>query len=1404
MAKKTQIIIEIDAKGTPVLKKQTKAIKDQTKALKKQDQTNKKTTKSQRQYHQRQEKGVIGVANQTKSFSKMQQTMDGGGGAGGLVRAYALLAANVFALSMAFGVLSRAAQVDTLTDSMKRLEEVGGQSVRAIAKGLQEASGSGLDFAEAMRSTSLALSAGFDSTAITELGEVARNAAVSLGRPMGDALDRIFRGVIKVEPELLDEIGLFVRVREAAAKYASTLGLAASELTEMQRRQAFANEAISQGQEKFAAFGDIETDQFSQLAASFSDIAQSALSLINWGIKPLIDLLIGSKELMMGLFVGIAGFLLSKAIPAMGLFTQTINQQANDAVKRHNEYLDGLKSSSEASKTAKLDHLKGEEQLKKVELDKMKRAKKMSKDYKGQRTQSAELKKVNKEYAKAKTHEQKIIALQNKRKVLNKSIRTGTREAITEAKAGLQDEINKRKQILTLRQQSAAVGRQEFVGPMAGKPAANEAQRLAATAAQTTAMATIAGTASTQGFGKALGSLSGAFDDFQYDMGKAGKNVGSFGKGMFYLKGAGKAATVSMQGLMATMMPWITALMIAIPLLTWILKKFGMWDKAHKAYQDAQEKTNLLMDNFTEKLDYQIAAQHESADGHKKFREANTAMNITLEATTGAILAEMEAWEKFKKEATATAIWFENFKKKWFGDDLVDSARTVVSEALQNKPKLEIKTQQILEEDPRLDQVRIASRGAVAREAGYKSELAFIAEIRKLNSGKSKHQGEEIEYLGIKLKKGEKFARMRQAMNDRETFINKQLKIDEIELNKLKKLGFMTDVQANEMMKKLNKQTGLFARGGKNLDSVMEGAKETVRTYKDLFITKTDVDKPMSTFAQLTASVYDTVKDMEISYSKRKAVLAEINDKENTINQLMSTTNRIRYANAKNDKERMKILEEQEQSYRAQQTILVKNKAEIALITMFSKQISKLTKEAGEFMAVKLQMDGKVLEMKIQEKKITTDNHLNSIDITRETMKTAEWAKKTVGWMWLYDSIVKRLGGKEYAEALRHLAEESAMSLEFRVFEATKESKMAKAILDVEKKRVQANQKLNAEKLKGIKLDKQIESFSKRGTTKLSALEEVKFLIEAEKKRLEFAKERADVEKAIARVQMAILIATMNVMKTEIEAYNKKIELLNSTETNVDNLKIINIEQLETDLRGAAQVLVDTIDEGLENSTKKYAVSLMKKLEDIKTKNSSDVINFADSTAFKNLDQIRTTRAIGEEATTKAGEQQDIIDNLEIEIAKTIEGSEAWENLKDKIEAATKARDAFNKTADEAVIAQFTNAIRNFGQAVAQLGEEGMLAATMADFTANMIENFEKIDEGTLKTADKLAMVANVIQGIASIMSASSAAKVAAIDKEIAAEQKRDGKSKGSLAKIKAMEAKKEKMKKRLLNKIRK
>ena len=71
------------------------------------DKATKKTNKSRRD-HQKIEKGVAGItSNTTKGFSKQAGAISGG-----LVPAYAVLAANIFAITAAFGALQRAAQVD--------------------------------------------------------------------------------------------------------------------------------------------------------------------------------------------------------------------------------------------------------------------------------------------------------------------------------------------------------------------------------------------------------------------------------------------------------------------------------------------------------------------------------------------------------------------------------------------------------------------------------------------------------------------------------------------------------------------------------------------------------------------------------------------------------------------------------------------------------------------------------------------------------------------------------------------------------------------------------------------------------------------------------------------------------------------------------------------------------------------------------------------------------------------------------------------------------------------------------------------------------------------------------------------------------------------------------------------
>jgi hypothetical protein len=68
------------------------------------------------------------------------------------------------------------------------------------------------------------------------------------------------------------------------------------------------------------------------------------------------------------------------------------------------------------------------------------------------------------------------------------------------------------------------------------------------------------------------------------------------------------------------------------------------------------------------------------------------------------------------------------------------------------------------------------------------------------------------------------------------------------------------------------------------------------------------------------------------------------------------------------------------------------------------------------------------------------------------------------------------------------------------------------------------------------------------------------------------------------------------------------------------------------------------------------------------------------------------------------------------------------------------------------------------------------------------------------KIGDAFQATAQVIGAVAQIVASSSQAKIATIDKEIAAEQKRDGTSAASLAKLDAMERKKDAMAKKAFN----
>lgn len=281
-----------------------------------------KLTNSRNRYSKG-EKGVAGAtANGTKAFSKMRETLDG---SGGLVAAYATIAARVFAVTAAFGVLQRAAAVQQLTQGITTLGQASGIAMKSLSEGLKQVTGDAITMEEAMRSTSMVIGAGFDSSTLEELGTVAKGAAIAMGRDTADAMARLTRGAVKLEPELLDELGIMVRLDEATAEFAKTLGKSANDLTSFERRQAFMNAVLEEGNEKFGELAAQDANPYDKLAAAFLDLTKSVVNFANesLGLKTIVLILADNVGILAGAFLRLGKGAIASSIAA--LFPKLVN-----------------------------------------------------------------------------------------------------------------------------------------------------------------------------------------------------------------------------------------------------------------------------------------------------------------------------------------------------------------------------------------------------------------------------------------------------------------------------------------------------------------------------------------------------------------------------------------------------------------------------------------------------------------------------------------------------------------------------------------------------------------------------------------------------------------------------------------------------------------------------------------------------------------------------------------------------------------------------------------------------------------------------------------------------------------------------------------------------------------------
>jgi hypothetical protein len=251
-------------------------------------------------------------------------------GLDGLVRLYATYAANLFAAGAAFRALSNAADTSNMIKGMDQLGASSGQALGTIAKRLVDSTDGAISFREAIEATTKGTAAGLSSKQMQQLGEVANKASKALGVAMPDAISRLTRGISKLEPELLDELGLFTKIEPAVQAYARTLGKTAGTLSDFERRQAFAVAVLKEGLDKFGEI-DISANPYDRLLASLQNLGQGALEIVNKVLGPLVNVLSQSPGALLAVLTAIGVSILRTAIPAIGQYRERLKGAAEES-----------------------------------------------------------------------------------------------------------------------------------------------------------------------------------------------------------------------------------------------------------------------------------------------------------------------------------------------------------------------------------------------------------------------------------------------------------------------------------------------------------------------------------------------------------------------------------------------------------------------------------------------------------------------------------------------------------------------------------------------------------------------------------------------------------------------------------------------------------------------------------------------------------------------------------------------------------------------------------------------------------------------------------------------------------------------------------------------------------------
>ena len=1357
-----KVIFEIvtTAKGLKVTQRQTD---DLAKSVDRADKSTKNLDKSQSQNYGRQKQGLIQTANGTKNFSKLSQTI--GGGSSGLVGAYATLAANVFAASAAFNALARASKFQQLQEGLELLGNQSGRTLSILASNIRDITGSAISMEQAFQGAALGISGGFGGTELEGLAKIAKGAANALGRDMGDAFDRLTRGAIKLEPEILDELGIMVRLDDAVETYATSLNKSAGALSQVERRQAFMNAILVQGEAKFGDIADsIDNSVYDRLAASFADLTKGIFTFVNETLmlEKVMGALADNVLILGGAMVTFGSTIAGSMIPALG----NAGGAAQAMAARTRDIADAAQETAEITATSLkkqlLSYKSGGDGIKQFRLGVEAGTDSLKEAQTGLKSVSASMTTIE-----------------------GNARRSG--KAISASNQKLMIEYRQQKAILI-----------ELIALKQGEASANIAAAnagSAAVAATRTSDAISAFGGGAASFGATMSAITLASADYKDELVEIATNalpegkkqIGFFQKAQINGTVGAQKFKAQIRLLGASFLGLLKPIGITLIVLGALYAAYqAVYNtKEVKAFRKSQKELEEILEKQVEYAkEFNKARESGLNVAQVQIRQFSIISNSITEANSKLkeqIKLRDEAnksrpkgspislgLSKEQADKAADTALTQNpttvDRSKLFqtrGSGMNIAANTVSSKAINPFKELEKATAE--------DFIDESTFNDFANKKGLLSSIFQIKDSAELKT-----------FMGV----------LKEDIPERTAILQQQFKLTP----ELIEEG--ADALQNEFARALDNADKVTQNLGKSFQSVsqtLKDAEKNAGNFLRALTPKTGADA-----ISLSMQAIVTESDFAFEQAANAGVDATL-----AIGRAFTETGpNIARLVGKDFQNNLKAVKREEQALR---DLRAKGASEADLKDQQAK-LDKITKELGgqtkEYKAAfKVIMDMQTAEIErknilekqkkilgfmknfqnIQNKTIGLELQLQkrNFEFKKESMKAGhDIVKQQFENIQLVDKEGKLYGEaitlKEFQNktleeqraltiangieitnlnGLRNIGnEEAKLALEEKIALAGEEHQAAIATNNALLKEIETRKKLLDLQAKGAKLAEQVRQFGVTGSTELSAASSSSLDIKAAEKRQEGLAAEKTSRQAIIDAEAGLQKARTAILEQEIKKINTEIRLENSKQ--------------------ARLLMEGKITEAQFTDTIKFDRTAM----DTATENTQKLATNALNQEFSNIsDGIKITIAEGFKAGIETAADGDVLSGMQT-----------------AIQAATSTAGEGGKNITSAEFWQLAQVqVEGFKKSLEDLGPEGAAIGALSQGAQTIGNAFSIMGNSASTNAEKIGAAKSVFSAIGDIMSTQSAAQEAAIDKQIAAEKKRDGKSKESMAKIDAMEKKK-------------